>query len=261
MRIHSGARVRDWLLGATAAMVLASAQAAPVFNASVHVTSVGVRLDWSSDLGPDVINSVGNFAGTSTPVTTTAVATRDGRTISATMTHVPLYLLANEFWAASWHGSISIPGPGLYGLSAAAFSSSLWNFAIPGQTHAQNLATQFYWAAVWDVDSPDDIHPSFNTGGPARPLTGSDSGSFTLADFYSFGIPGFPTSPEFAAATFSLDANRPGEMTFSLRYAFAVRPIDPSVFDPPFAAPAPATWALLLAGLAGIGMRRSRRDR
>ena len=233
------------------------AEAAPVFSATVDVGQHSVGLGWSSDLGPDVFVDVGPFPGTGAPVTASAVATRDGRTISASITQVSPYVLADQFWAASWRASADIPGPGIYGLFASLHSSSTWNFAIPGQTVAQNRLTRFYWASQWEVLAPADIHPDYNfNGGVAEPLMGSDSGSFTLQDWYSFGIPGFLTRHELGAATFSGDSNRPGHMDFSYQIAFSTTPIDSSVFIP-LAVPEPAPWALMLIGLVGMLARSS----
>ena len=125
--------------------LLGAAQAAPVFTTTSNATALGVALGWSSDLGPDALEVDQNFPGTSTPITKSAVATRDGRTIAGTITQIAPYVLADQYWAASWSDTLDVPGPGLYGLFASAFASGHWNFHIPGQTPAEDLATQFYF--------------------------------------------------------------------------------------------------------------------
>lgn len=235
--------------------LLGAARAAPVFTTTYHAAALGVGLGWSSDLGPDVVEVDRNFPGTSTPITKSAVATRDGRTIAGTITQTAPYVLADQYWAASWSGTLDVPGPGLYGLFASAFANGHWNFHIPGQTPAEDLATQFYFAELWDVVGATDIHPQFNSG--ARPLSGSQTGNFTVAGYNSFGIPGFPTVLDFSAATQSLDSNLAGRVGFSYQIAFSTTPIDASVFAPS-AVPEPGTWALALLGVAALVGHRHR---
>ena len=231
-----------------------AAQAAPVYTTTYNAAALGVALSWSSDLGLDVIEVDRDFLGTSTPITKSAVATRDSRTIAGTITQTAPYVLADQYWAASWSGTLDVPGPGFYGLFANAFASGHWNFHIPGQTPAEDRATRFYFAELWNIVGPPDIHPEFNSG--TRPLSGSQTGDFTVAEYNSFGIPGFPTSLDFSAATFSLDSNQPGQMGFSYQLAFSTTPIDASVFAPS-AVPEPGTWALALVGMAAlVGQRR-----
>ena len=165
-------------------------------------------------------------------------------------------MLADQYRAASWSGTLDVPGPGLYGLFASAFASGHWNFHIPGQTAAEDLATRFYFAELWDVVGAPDIHPQFNSG--ARPLSGSQTGNFTVAGYNSFGIPGFPTVLDFSAATHSLDSNLAGRVGFSYQIAFSTTPIDASVFAPSAAVPEPGTRALALLGMAALAGQRRR---
>lgn len=121
------------------------------------------------------------------------------------------------------------------------------------------MSTTFYYASLWDVDSPEDIHPSFNLHhGRIRPLSGSETGSFTLAAYRGVGIPGYLTRPDFNGSTYSGDTNLPGHLDFSFQIAFSTTPIDPSVFLPrAVPVPEPATWALMLIGLAGALARKN----
>ena len=99
------------LIGAVAiGMAAAAAQAAPVFSATYDVSVLQVRLDWSSDLGIDFVDESTNFRATGAPITQSAIATRDGRTISASITQTAPYVLADAYWAASWTGSMDVPG-------------------------------------------------------------------------------------------------------------------------------------------------------
>lgn len=250
------------LIGAVAiGMAAAAAQAAPVFSATYDVSVLQVRLDWSSDLGADVVDESTNFRATGAPITQSAIATRDGRTISASITQTAPYVLADSYWAASWSGSMDVPGWGYYGLFAAARTAGFWYFALPGQTHEQNMNTTFYYASLWNVDSPADIHPEFILGnGGLGPLSGSETGSFTLADYRRIGIPGYLTRPDFRGSTHALDRNRnlPGHLDFSYQIAFSTTPIDASVFLPPaVSVPEPSTLALMLIGLAGALVRKN----
>ncbi|MSV29549.1 MAG: hypothetical protein EXQ52_12525 [Bryobacterales bacterium] len=227
--------------------------AAPVFSAGMYTNKLGAGLGWSSDLGPQVVSETGGFLASGAPVTVVAQAIRDGRAISATITQTAPYVLDDQYWAGSWTGSMSIPRPGLYGLSASVDSSSFWNFNIAGLTPSQVTNTTFYYAALWDIDAPSDIHPSFDAHGvhPVVPLShGTATGSFTLGGYYSVGAQGFPTIPAFNAGTYSFDSNSPGLMDFSYRIAFSTTPIDADVFASA-AVPEPGTIFLLGPCLAG----------
>ena len=100
-----------------------------------------------------------------------------------------------------------------------------------------------------------DIHPQFNSG--ARPLRGSQTGSFTEGRERSFGSPGVPTVLDFGAATHSFDRNLAGRVGFSYQIAFSTTPIDASVFAPSVV-PEPGTWALALLGMAAGQRHRDR---
>lgn len=245
------------LIGAIGiAVATASAHADPGFSATYDVTALLAQVDWSSDLGPGVVDVSRNFRATAQPLTRSVIATRNGRTIGASITQTAPYVLADAYWAASWTGSMEVPGPGIYGLFANARTQGLWNFALPGQTYEENMNTTFYYAALWDIDSPADIGPSFSlNGGPSRPLSGSETGSFTLAAYRGAGIPGYLSGPDFSAGTRSGDNNLPGQMIFSFQLAFATTPIDSSVFAP---VPEPASWALMMIGVAGTLAARRR---
>ncbi|MSV27932.1 MAG: hypothetical protein EXQ52_04195 [Bryobacterales bacterium] len=237
------------------------AHAAPVFSAAFYTSSLRATLGWSSDLGPYEVDQTGGFYATGAPVTVTAQAIRAGRPISATITQTAPYLLGGEYWASSWTGSLSIPGPGVYGLGASADASGAWIFDIPGLTQNQINATTFYFAALWDIHSPSDIHPSFYVAmhSPVPLFHGTATGSFTPGNNHSFGLPDFPSNPQFGAGTQSFDSNSPGLMDFSYQIAFSTTPIETSVFN---SAPEPATWLMLAAPLAGIiAWRASRRRR
>ena len=241
------------------------AHAAPVFSAAFYTSNLRAALGWSSDLGPYEVDQTGGFQATGAPVTATAQAIRTGRSISATITQTAPYVLSGEYWAASWTGSLSIPGPGVYGLFASADVGGAWTFDIPGLNQNQINATTFYFAALWNINSPSDIHPSFfvamHSLVPA--FHGTATGSFTPGINHSFGLPDFPSNPQFAASTHSFDSNSPGLMDFSYQIAFSTTPIDASVFSASTSGvPEPATWLMLLPPLAGIiAWRASRRRR
>jgi hypothetical protein len=248
------------LVSAWAATVTIPAEAGPIFNAS-YVGSLTARLDWSSDLGIDLVNSTPNAPATGAPVTISAAATRDGRDISATITQTAPYVIDEQFWAGDFAGSFDIPGPGLYGLGAGTSTSGYWNFTIPGQTAAQNAATTFYYASRWTVTSPSDIHPHVNIQFLNPDLSGQAVGSSTLGSLASFGLSGFPMQLSFSAATFAQDSNQPGLMNFTYQIAFSTTQIDASVFDPPVTpVPEPSTLLLAACGAASaLGYRRRTR--
>ena len=181
----------------------------------------------------------------------------DGRPIAATITQTAPYVLGGEYWAGSWTGSFSIPGPSVYGLGASTYASGGWSFDIPGLTRSQVDATTFYFAALWDIYSPSDIHPGFYVAmHPLVPLFhGSATGSFTPGNNHSYLLPDFPSNPQFQAGTASFDTNNPGLMDFSYRIAFSTTPIEVSVFHP---VPVPASWLMLTAPLAWIIAWRTR---
>ena len=242
--------------------VAAPVDAGPIFNA-FYAGALTSRLDWSSDLGVDLINTLPSAPGNGLPRTVSAAAMRDGRPISATITETAPYVLADQYWAGAWTGTLSIPGPGLYGLAANANASGNWTFAVPGQTSAQDASTVFYYASQWTVTAPADIHPQFGVQFiPGPGLSGEATGSFTLGNLGSFGLAGFPAQPSFTALTASLDTNSPGVMNFRYQIAFSTTPITPDVFAaPPTAAPEPATLSLVAVGAAAALVRRRRVQR
>ncbi len=236
--------------------------AAPAFDATYN-GSLTARLDWSSDLGVDLVNTTGVFLGTGVPVTVSASAVRDGRVIEANITQTTPNVLQDQYWAGSWSGLIKVPGPGLYGLQGTSGPTGAWLFSIPGQTPAEVLAQRYYFASIWDVSGPSDIHPIFlNAIHAGAPLSGTSVGNFTLAELFSFGLSGFPVGLTFSGQTFSLDINQPGTVNFSYRIAFSTTPIDARVFDPdppPGRVPEPSTILLIAAGLIGFRFMRYRR--
>lgn len=240
-------------------------QATPIFTASHSTGDLFAGVGWSSDLGPNVGDSTGPFSGDGTPVTASASAIRDGRTISAQITQTAPYVLDDQYWAASWTGTFDIPGPGFYGLFAGASTHGEWSFDIPGLTFDELIRTTFYFAAVWDMAAPADLHPSFDATGAhllVPPFHGSSTGSFELAPrFFQTGSALFTTAVIFNAATLAQDSNRPGNVDFSYRIALSTTPIDASVFDPtPSAVPEPGTCLLLAGPIAGLIARRWRRS-
>ncbi len=117
-----------------------------------------------------------------------------------------------------------------------------------------------YFASIWEVDSPGDIHPGFDQyRSQPWPLSGSETGSFRNSVVW----PGYSNRVAVQAATYSGDTNLPGHLDFSYRIAFSTTPIDTRVFLPPAVpVPVPATWGLMLAGLAGaVVVRRNARSR
>jgi hypothetical protein len=159
---------------------------------------------------------------------------------------------------------MDVPAPGLYGLFAGAHTRGVWAFDIPGLTFNELINTTFYFASLWDVDAPPDIHPDLSAGGThaiASVLHGSATGSFKLERaFFETGNPWFGLNVFFGASTFAQDTNQPGTMDFSYRIAFSTTPIDASVFDPPAATDVPEPGSLLLMGgpVAGFIARRRR---
>jgi hypothetical protein len=238
-----------WLLGGPVS-------SAPIFTAGLNNSSLVARLDWSSDLGVDLVNDAGAFAANGSPQTVSASAFRDGRTISASITQTAPYVLNNQYWAADWTGLLNIPAGGFYGLGATASASGNWSFSV-------SPATTMYYAAIWSINAPAAIHPGFDVASvhPVAPQAGGSAlGSFKQQDWFSFGIPGFPSRPTFIAETWSLDQNPPGSMLFSYRIAFSTTPIGADVFDPPAGnVPEPTTYLLSAAGLAVLAVLRGRR--
>jgi hypothetical protein len=243
----------------------APAWSAPIFNAALNNSNLTASLGWSSDLGPPLDNQTGPFVSNGSPVTISASAVRDGRSISGSITQTAPYVLKGEYWAADWTGVLNIPSPAFYGLFATASANGNWSFSIPGVAPPVVAATPFYYAAIWAIGAPDAIHPTFDVASvhPTTPLAaGSAVGTFRQQDFTSVGIPGFPSRPSFGAATFSLDSNAPASMTYSYRIAFSTTPIGVGVFDPPVSAvPEPSSFLLFAAGLALLALLRVRRYR
>lgn len=236
--------------------------AAPLFNATLSNSNLVARLDWSSDLGVDIVNQTGPFAANGSPVTQSASAVRDGRTISASITQTAPYILGGQYWAADWTGVLDIPAGGFYGLAAATSASGNWGFSVSGLSSAQVALTTFYYAASWDISAPVEIHPGFQVSGvhPVTPLShGSATGSFTQQQWGAMGIPGFPSQPNFEAATWALQTNESASMRYTYRLAISLTPIGADVFDPPTGqVPEPATFALagLSLGLLALLGRR-----
>lgn len=235
---------------------------APLFNATLSNNNLVARLDWSSDLGVDVVNQTGPFIANGSPVTQSASAVRDGRAISASITQTAPYVLGGQYWAADWTGVLNIPAGGFYGLSATTSASGNWGFSVPGLTPDQVALTTFYYAAVWDISAPVEIHPGFQVSGvhPVIPQShGSATGSFTQQQWGAVGVPGFPSRPSFEAATWALETNGAASMRYSYRLAISLTPIGADVFDPPAGqVPEPATFTLAGLSLGLLAFLRRR---
>lgn len=258
--------IRVAVVSVVVCLVSHAAQASPILEATYAGANLQVLFSWSSDLGPVVVSSTGPYVA-GPPITRSGDEVRNGRAISGTITQTGPYVLDDLYWAASWSGSLNVPGGGFYGLGVGGSGDGTWSFHQAGVSDADLANRTLYFAAMWDIVTPADIHPSFSVGG-IHPVTltghGEATGEFQLyRDFFQYGLPGFRGTAAFGAGTSAQDSNQPGTMDFFYTIAFSATPIDARIFNAPAptVVPEPGTLLMTLGPLATLVARRWKRRR